>query len=421
MQELVWHGKNEDGYTWGIVWENDTEFNPITEDIEKGIQTTVSYKCSNPACGGLMKNYDKAIIIPRGEWRATAAAKSPYTKSFHITPIYNPPGMYSWDDMVKQWSECWDIKNNRLRDKEKYRIFRNTKQGHTFEDMGKQIERERVIQFRRSGFIAGMVPNDTSVQDSGSPILIVVASVDVQSDRLYVDVKGYSYGGVTWTLDFFAIEGTTATFNGPWDQLSAIIGDKRYIGTDGKTYRIQITLIDSGHNAEYVYNFVKSHSAGVFACKGRDTLPAQETYQFFSAKAQDNIGFKNALHINTGKLKDRISNALTLSFWISGQSQPWWYPNFPEDFKDDYFEQFEAEQKVELRNSITGQFIKYIWKQQFGKDNHAFDTYVYNLAGLELVAEGFCRERLGLPALDWTAFWDFANTGWFYDLPPASA
>jgi phage terminase large subunit GpA-like protein len=104
MQELIWHGKTEDGYVYGIVWENDENHNPIIEDTEKGIQTTVAYKCCNPACGGLMKNYDKATIIPRGEWRPTAAPKEPNTKSFHITPIYNPPGMFSWDDMVKLWA-----------------------------------------------------------------------------------------------------------------------------------------------------------------------------------------------------------------------------------------------------------------------------------------------------------------------------
>ncbi|MDR2052874.1 MAG: phage terminase large subunit family protein [Treponema sp.] len=419
MQELVWHGKNESGYTWGIVWENDENFEPKYE--------TVGYKCCNPECGKIMKNYDKAIIIPKGEWRSTAKPTAPNTKSFHITPLYNPPGMYTWEDMVRQWAECWDIRNNRLKDKEKYRIFRNTKQGLTFEEMGgKQIQYERAIQFRRTGFIlknskdgltAHGVPNDMAVQDSGSPILVLVASVDVQEDCLYVDVKGYSAGGVTWTLEFIELKGNTAEFNGVWDQLDAIIGDKRYIGTDGKVYRIQITIVDSGHNTDYVYEYVKRHYKGVYACKGRDTLAAGETYQFFSPAAVEKIGFQNALHINTFKLKDKISAALTSSFWITGQSQPAWYPNFREDSRDDYFRQFESEVKKEQRNTVTKQFIKIIWEKKFGAENHALDTYVYNLAALELLAEGWCKEYLGLPALDWSAFWDLAKKGEFYREP----
>jgi phage terminase large subunit GpA-like protein len=338
--------------------------------------------------------------------------------------------MYSWDDMVRQWAECWDIRNNRLKDKDKYRLFRNTKQGLTFEEMGgKQIQFERAIQFRRSGFIlknskdepipltAHGVPNDLAVQDTGSPVLVLIASVDVQDDCLYVDVKGYSAGGATWTLEFIELKGGTAEFNGVWDKLDAIIGDKRYIGTDGKVYRIQFTFVDSGHNTDYVYQYVKKHSGGVFAIKGRDKLPSGETYQFFSPAALEKIGFPNALSVNTFKLKDKISAALTSSFWITGQPQPAWYPNFREDFHDDYFRQFEAETKEEKRNAETGQFLGIIWKKKFGADNHAFDTYVYNLAALELLAEYWCKEQMGLPALDWSAFWDLAKKGEFYREP----
>ena len=200
----------------------------------------------------------------------------------------------------------------------------------------KSVSIETLITNDESGLIARGVPNDLAVADSGSPILILVASVDVQADRR-----------------------------------DAIISDKRYVGTDGKVYRIQITIIDSGHNTEYVYQYVKKHSLGVFACKGKDYLTNGETYQFFSASALEKIGFRNALHISTGKLRDKISNAMTSLFWITGQPQPWWYPNFREDFRDDYFKQFEAESRGEKSDAITKQFRGYIWKQKFGQDNHA--------------------------------------------------
>ena len=414
MQELVWHGENrETGYRWGIVWENDENFRPVVEDLEKGVQSTVAYKCRNPECGGLMKNYDKALIIPKGEWRPTAVPLKPYTKSFHITPLYNPPGMYSLDDMVKQWAECWDIEKNRVRDKEKYRLFRNTKQGLTFEDSGVQVEYERAVQYRRSGFVAGKVPNDLAVRDTGSPVLVVIASVDVQNDRLYVDVKGYSDGGATWTLDFFDIPGNTADYNGPWDELDQFIDGKRYTGSDGKAYQIGLTLIDSGHNAGWVYEYVKRHAQGIYACKGKDWIAAGETYQLFSQSSLERIGMERAYHVNTGKLKDKISAALMSSFWQSNEYQPPWYPNFPEDLRDDYFKMFEAEKKVEKRDPDTRQFKGYVWRLDFGKPNHAFDTYVYNLAGLEIFAEYYCKEW-GLAALNWDYFWAGAKTGCFY-------
>jgi phage terminase large subunit GpA-like protein len=317
--------------------------------------------------------------------------------------------------MVRQWAECWDIGKNRLRDKEKYRLFRNTKQGLTFEEGGVQIQFERVTQFRRTGFVQGKVPNDIALEDTGSVILFLAASVDVQNDCLYVDVKGYSDGGATWTIDFFEIKGNTGEFNGVWDKLDMFLGDKRYIGTDEKIYPICITLIDSGHNAEYVYEFTKRHLSGVYACKGKDWFDTGETYRFFSPGALEKTGMPLAFHINTGKLKDRISNSLMRSFWKGAEYQPYWYPNFPEDFRDDYFRMFEAETKQEKRDPITQQFRGYVWKLAFGQPNHALDTYVYNLAGLEVAAEYCCRYDLDLPALDWTAFWEYAKTGVFYE------
>jgi phage terminase large subunit GpA-like protein len=261
------------------------------------------------------------------------------------------------------------------------------------------------------------VPNDLAVQDSGSPVLFVVASVDVQKKNLFVDVKGYSIGCVTWTIDFFPIEGETEQFNGPWDELDKYISDTRFIGTDGKIYRTQITIVDSGHYTEYVYAYVKRHSFGVYACKGQNLLRNGETYALFSPTALQHIGMTQAFHVNTGKLKDKISVLLTQSFWISGQHQPWWYPNFPEDFRDDYFQMFEAETKKEYVDKKTNKVIGTFWQQSFGKPNHALDTYVYNLAGLEIAAEYYCRDMLGLPALDYNAFWEVAKTGEFYEEP----
>lgn len=181
LQPLVWHGKLETGEVYGIIWENDENFKPIVADPARGIKSTVAYKCK--FCGGLMYNHDKEVIIPKGKWIATAESKTPGLVSYHLSPLYNPPGMFSWDDMVKAWAECWDIKNNRIRDKEKYRTFRNTKQGLTFEESGVNLRYEKTILFRRHGFVRGKVPNDLAVENTGSIVLLLVCSVDVQKKQ----------------------------------------------------------------------------------------------------------------------------------------------------------------------------------------------------------------------------------------------
>jgi phage terminase large subunit GpA-like protein len=114
------------------------------------------------------------------------------------------------------------------------------------------------------------------------------------------------------------------------------------------------------------------------------------------------------------KLKDRISNAFMNLNWNENERQPAWYPNFADDFRDDYFLQFEAEERVDVKDQF-GRWLKTIWKPFFGKPNHALDTYCYNLAALEIYAKDWCRIQLGLDALDWEAFWESAKEGYFYD------
>jgi phage terminase large subunit GpA-like protein len=80
---------------------------------------------------------------------------------------------------------------------------------------------------------------------------------------------------------------------------------------------------------------------------------------------------------------------------------------------------FEAEKKVFTKLKDSENITRVAWVQEYGKDNHAFDTYVYNLAALEIAAEYYCKERLFLPALNWRAFWEEAKTGVFYEEPGA--
>lgn len=405
MQVLDWavwdESKTQIG---GIVWENDENYEPVLE--------SVGYKC--PYCKKIMKNYDKADIIPAGEWRASTTAKEQKTRSFQISPLYNMPGLFGWEDFVRQWATCWDIKNNRVRDKEQYRVFRNLKQGLPYREMNEQIRYEKAVLHRRYGFVRGQVPNKMALNDSGSEILIIVCAVDVQKNNLFVDVKGYSDRGVTWTIDFFSIDGATEDYGGPWNVLNDYIENNVFESDDGKLYRIAITLVDSGRYTDWVYSFVGRFGCGVYASKGTDWIKNGETYQKFHQSTLDKIGLPLAYHVNTGKLKDRISRAMNFLSWDENTLQQEWYPNFPDNFRDDYFKQFEAEEKIEIINKITNQWEKTVWRAKFGAANHAFDTYVYSLAALEIFADDICRNDLNLTCLHWPSFWQYARAGNFY-------
>ena len=76
---------------------------------------------------------------------------------------------------------------------------------------------------------------------------------------------------------------------------------------------------------------------------------------------------------------------------------------------------FEAEHRTDVISKQTGKWQKSIWKPtREGDPNHAFDTFVYNLAALELIADRTCREILGLKVLSWSDFWEYCKKDVFF-------
>jgi len=401
-QHFEWHGVTDEGKKYGIVFETNKDFLPIYE--------TVGYKCKH--CGGIMKNHDKSLIMGKGEWIPTAKSQKPNFRSYHLNSLYSPPGMFSWEDAVAEWAECWDLEKDRVKDIEKYKSFRNTIQGLPFEERGSSIKFERSIQHRRSGFALGHIPEKIMLELTGNYATLITCAVDVQGDRIIVHPIAWTPGGQSWTLDFFGIDGDVTNVKSDlWKQLEKFIDEKIYIGENNKAYRITATFIDSGWGkwTDIVYQFCSQYSAGVYPVKGEAVIKTGLTYKIFSKDLLDKAGLSEGYLINTTKIKDRISRYLTLLQWDTGQNQPDWYPNFPENLGDDFFRMFEAEHRVNEYEKKTNRFLRTIWKQDAGKENHAFDTFGYNLAALELIADRVCRDELKLFVLSWKDFWNYTK------------
>jgi phage terminase large subunit GpA-like protein len=105
---------------------------------------------------------------------------------------------------------------------------------------------------------------------------------------------------------------------------------------------------------------------------------------------------------------------MSIFTWNENEFQPPWYCNFPEDFRDDYFAMFEAEDRIEEYDQYN-KYKRSIWKLKHGAANHAFDTYGYNMAALEIFADAYCREELDLIAIDWDTFWESIKDGKFIE------
>ena len=414
---LHWHlreSETKSGLKSGIIFD--------TLESGKLIRESVKYKCQE--CGGEMENHHKSIILIEGEWRPTAEATKDRLRSYWINALYSPVGMFSWAGMAESFLDCWDVKTNKVKDREKYRGFRNTKEGKPFEEMGEAPKYEKIIPPQRH-YPRNAIPNKMCIEDNGHPILFLIASVDVQKTCLFLDIKGYTVGGKSYTIDFRQIDGSPENKNDVcWNTLEDIIDHERWKSDDGKIYHIQTTFIDAawGETTSNVYAFCEQYTVGVYPQFGERWLTDGMVIKAASNKTIEKAGCM-VYKTNTTLLKDRIANSFKID-WNTGEKQPEWRPNFPEDLRDDYFRQFEAEYKAPLKDKL-GVHKGFAWVPvDHRKPNHAFDTFVYNFAALEQFAESVCLAEkydeagnevgLELEYLHWPSFWEFAATRKYY-------
>jgi phage terminase large subunit GpA-like protein len=126
------------------------------------------YVCDSNGC--LIEHEEKPEMLARGKWIASQAFRG--NASFRINELYSP--FTTWGSMADDFVKS---KKNR----EKLRVFVNTRLGETWEEQGEQIEYAD-LKFKQEDYPA-TVPHG---------VLVLTAGVDVQGDRLECEVVGWA-------------------------------------------------------------------------------------------------------------------------------------------------------------------------------------------------------------------------------------
>lgn len=391
------HTDPETGEVTGIVWE--TEQGRLVPD-------SVRYLCKN--CRHPHSNDDKTKLLKPengAEWRATAEPASPHHRSYHINALYSPVGMQTWSACVHKWLEAWDEERNKPRDMGKLQVFYNNVLGLPFELRGEKLKFEAVSAHRRQDYSFGEIPNQWALERCGSFVLLITCAVDVHADNLAVSVIGWCRDRRAILIDYWRFEGDTAQLDDPetWGRLRKLIEDHQYIADDGRRYRVQLTLIDSGYRADTVYRFAADYVAGVAPVKGRESPPKSATIREFSPYTTP-MG-TTAYGITVDLYKDRWSASLRRS-WDGISTQPVGHFNAPRDATDAQLKELTVETKREKLEARTGRRIGWEWHRPSGAPNELWDLLVYSNAALDLIAWDVCRNQLGLDFVSWPAFYD---------------
>lgn len=409
-QILRWRRENKDtGEVTGIVWEMDG--NLVVPDSTR-------YLCEH--CGHPHSDADKTALFAPGnaEWRPTSDPVAADIRSYHLSALYSPPGMQSWGACVQKWVEAWDIEKSRPRDLGKLQVFYNNVLGESFELRGEKLRFENVSAHRRA-YKYGEIPNKFAAEFCGGPVMILTCAVDVHKDNLKVGIFGWCKERRTFLIDRHTLEGVTEQLEDPgtWGALDKILQHRTYTADDGKQYRIEITLIDSGYNTDVVYRYCAKYERGVFAVKGMTVSPKSARVAEFSS-FQTRHGIM-AYGITVDLYKDRWSASLRKS-WDGMSQQPHAHFNAPIDISDKVLKELTAEVKREKIEKATGKRVGFEWHRPSGSANELWDLLIYNNAALDLIAWDL-SQLSELDFTNWPAFWDACEHQHLYFKLPGEA
>jgi len=121
-------------------------------------------------------------------------AYAPGIAGFHLNELYSP--WRKWSEIVADFIEA-------KKDTELLRVFVNTSLGETFEDdAGDGVEPSSL--FARRETYAAEVP---------AGVLVLVAGVDTQDDRIEISVYGHGYGlqEEQWLIEHIVLWGMGRT------------------------------------------------------------------------------------------------------------------------------------------------------------------------------------------------------------------
>jgi phage terminase large subunit GpA-like protein len=87
--------------------------------------------------------------------------------------------------------------------------------------------------------------------------LFLTAGVDVQKDRIEVEVVAWGRGKESWSVDYRVIEGDTARPD-VWRKLDAVLA-RDWPHASGHTLPIRVMCVDAGYATQDVYAWVRQH------------------------------------------------------------------------------------------------------------------------------------------------------------------
>lgn len=305
-----------------------------------------SYVCQE--CGCVITDQDKPDMLRLGKWR-TVKQNTKFVRkvAFWMNTLYSPFVRFS--EVVKEFLKSKD-------DPEQLQNFVNSWLAEPWEDTKLKTNADLVME-RQTEYEELVVPDWAKMLTGG---------VDVQENCLYWTIRAW---GSYLTSQNIA-HGQAFSF-----QEVERVMNLEYQMPDGTPMVVALALIDSGYNADLVYDFCVSNSDWALPSKGSSN-PMLSHYKMSTVNKTDSRAFgMNLVLVDTGKYKDMIAGRMKKK---NGSGSWMVYAGCDRE----YAEQVTAEHKVNVK--MGNGKVKQEWQLKTSHaDNHYLDCEVYALAAAD--------------------------------------
>lgn len=345
-----------------LVFGPQSQFSHLAKGFLKFDRANLSwvyYQCGN--CNKEIGERHKMKMVRHGEWIKQRPAIKHHA-GFHINRLYSP--WTSWTDIADQF-----LKAEKRREKLKPVI--NKVFGETFvENQAYEFDGESLLSRRES------------YEKVPPGVILLIASVDLQDNRIEAIVKGWGKGDENWLIDHTIIRGSPA-YKSTWEMLDAYLfkefeHENGFRANFGQLGGILAVGVDTGgHHTKEAYEYVKVRMRKrFFGIKGMGGFGKTFIKQSTNRKVKSPLFL---VGVDAGK--QLIYDRLLIQRDPQGRPTPGCM-HFNLKCDKEYFDQLTSE-KAEIRR-VRGSPTK-IWVLPNGMANEMLDCEVYNLAAYTLL------------------------------------
>lgn len=327
-----------------------------TDNVDM-IRDTAYYECEH--CGERIYDKHKMEMLRRGEWRAVNESQSKVRSvSYHLSSIYSP--WVTFGDVAYEFKNSKDTPATLMN-------FINSWLAEPWRSS--KTKSTQNLEFTQSSYPCGVVPDKA---------VLLIASVDVQLDHFWWEVRAYAPGVKSYLIDY----GQAST----WEDLEEIIINREYPSEYGEPRQVMKAGIDSGFRTDEVYQFCSRFPEVCIPVKGSSNHSTMAAPYTMTSLEKGVVGGLKLYVLNTDYWKDFIFARMIRP--ADEASTIHLYKECPQEYSD----HLRSEEKQEIRNVKTGA-VTAQWKPLTSHPvNHLLDTCTYNAAVADIAGVKYLVE-----------------------------